>query len=538
MKLKVPISTALLREQLTRFWPLALLALLYYLFVVVLPIGHFVPREQWTSRMFAAGAMMDLLAMRNTNMINATIVVPLITAMCLFSYAFSHKATLAFHSFPINKSQLFVTNMIAGLILMIVPLLLLSFVLLLSPLVVEPGYLNQHGIWVSWSIRHRATLFPTGLSHGDVINSFSVVAGFFGRAVVAYVFYFILFTLAISVSGNLIVALLMSAVIPFVPMGFYLVGRAFVESYVFGIVPTVRPFRGYDTILFYTNPTSWQHFFHHEVSVGSDNFFDLARPLHPYLISYILIGAAMLATAYICFQKRRHERAGDSIVFLPLKKVLIFLVSMGGMFICGVFIMYITQSGRTGLYLGYVIGFVISFFIAQMIAETSLQVWRKVKLLPVYGGVTLGIYLLIIGITHVGMLPVINYVPQRENIAGVLFSDSSTWLFVDDTPTDFFRSDPEIIDVIVELHERILDDRQNVNHVWQQYAKGPFVAISRPFPHNASYLYLAYRMNDGRTISRVYLIPAEWANDFWEGRWGLRAQVIVHPWWDTSGLSN
>jgi len=527
--MKAPISTVLLREQLIRFWPLALLSLMFYLLVVVMPIGHFGFDESYIMNINVMNRivtdMMDLLAMRNIFMNFATVVIPFVTAMCVFSYAFSRKAAIAFHSFPINKSQLFITHIVAGLILMLVPLFLLCLVLLMPPIQVLPGF-YVHGQWVHNIKWYRVTLFPNGLIFGDTINTFPIVAGFFMRSVVSYVFYFILFTLAISVSGNRIIAILLSGVIPFIPVGFYGLGRTVIENYVLGFPSRLRPFESLYFVMYYTNPTSWQHFFHYRTHIGS-SITPLAQPLHPYFISYILIGLAMLVIAYLCFHKRRQEKIGDSIVFLPLKKILIFLVSMGGMIVIGTVLTFATQSGRIGLYIGYVIGFAISFFIAQMFAETSLQVWSKIRLLPVFGGIMLGLYLLMFGITHIGLRSYINYVPQRENISGVLLD---TWNGIPlDIPTDLFVTDQQSIDIVVEFHERILAD-QEVNRMRWRYIGGSLLYFSGGHlpGRQVSPQFIAYRMDDGRIVRRFYLVPVEWLGSFWENNWDLYEQAQLH----------
>jgi hypothetical protein len=257
-----PISTALLKEQLKRYWLLLPLTMLGYLFFVLLPIYlHPGGRDPLVS----AQVMIEVLSMRSPFMLIATVLTPFGVVMALFSYLFDSRATAGFYGFSETKRQLYWTNVVTGAILMIVPLLITALFMLIR--VRYP---------IAYNIAYPADLFSRGLAPDAVINTFGSVLGFFARMAVSYLFFFAVFLLAVTLSGNAKVSVLLSVLFPLLPTVFYRLGQMIISIYVRGYDTLSAPLP--DEILSFANPLSW---FSESLLTASVYVFDYVNVASP-----------------------------------------------------------------------------------------------------------------------------------------------------------------------------------------------------------------------------------------------------------------
>ena len=527
------ISPALLKEQFKRFWPIALFAIIGYLLFVIMPVYvHEGGRNTYQS----AAVMLDVLSMRQPFVLLMTLALPFIVVMTLFSQLFSEK-TAGFYSLADNKSQLFLTNSLAGAVLVLIPIIVSSLLLLIT--VRFPA--SFHG---QAALSYPADLFSRGLASNAVINTFPVIAAFFARLAVSSLFYFTLFLLAVSISGKRAMAVALCVLLPFVPMTVYRFWRLVPSVYVLGFDSLNVP--GTGEILSYANPWTW---IWQSLTNGVAYVFGFANVAPPnphgvtgfvnpitwhwnwgregqglYFVVYIAILLALAILAYLCFISRKTERANEPIVFRPLKNVMIFSLSVLGMVAMGGFFISLI-SGRWFLYYGFVLGFVLVFCMAQMLFEKSFNIMSKMKWLMPQMGVAAVLYGIMLLITMLVMRPYTHYVPDINRVAGVYVSFERRWVH-----NDAFITDPEIIRETVAFHERILDirsdltarqirdmrrdDRRNIrteqrdhrrdvrNANWQALSGG-----GRLFAEDGGrHLYITYLLTNGETIYRRYAL--------------------------------
>lgn len=427
--------------------------------------------------------MVGLLSMEHPVPIFMMLLAPFCAVMAFYPYYFAPNAAGAFYTFPINKRQLFWTNAVAGLILMIVPLVIFG-ILLLMP-IHYPGPII-HPNWEQ-TIDFPQALF-SNVMVGSVINSFSVIVGFIARLALGMFFYYSVFLLAISVSGNRVVAILLCGAIPLIPIGAHVLIEVIATIYVFGYEGLTN-----NTRLLYTagltNP------------VGIGNIIrDSTQPLVLYYASYIIITVVLTAVAYICGHIRKLERTGDSVVFTTISKICVFLVATSGMIFIGAISMS-TLSSRTALYIGFVIGFIIAYFIGQMIAEKTLDVRHKIKTLIPYGGIMVGLYAVMLFVTNIGMSSYIYHIPNPSEVYGVSINHGFHWRQEHLRP---YVVDEESISRTMEIHQMILNDRRYFTDMrWQANTRGNW----RDFET----VPIVYILHDGTTISRQYTVSFDFA---------------------------
>jgi hypothetical protein len=291
---------------------------------------------------------------------------------------------------------------------------------------------------------------------------------------------------------------LVSGLLPFIPAAVHGLLLGIANLYVFGTCTTGFP-RDISTTLIFSNPVLWsagtggRHLFILGMSITRSG----AGELFLHYIIYTVIAVALFAISYLCCRKRKHERTGDSVVFKPVKNVLVFILAMGGMVIGAAFFMSMFQS-RFWWYTGGITGFVLLYFIGQMIAEKSFGIIKqKAKSLIYFGGTIIALYVAMIIVTTFGMSFYVNRIPAAAEIHGVSFSHWHTRAQA--------VTDPGIISRTGQIHNAIINNRS--------YLRGAFwesISMSGNWrEHNI--LNVIYHLNDGTRISRRYTVT----RDFW-----------------------
>jgi hypothetical protein len=461
------VKSAFFREQMKRSWPLILLTLIGFTFFVIFPIYiHGGGRDVYIS----AKVMIEVLAMEHPFMIITSILLPFVVAMILFSPIFGKKSATTAYQMAGGKDTLFWSNFLAGIVLILVPLLIASLLLLIP--VRFPTSFN--GLE---ALTYPADLFTGGLSGNQIINTLPVIMAFFARIAVTALFYFMMIILMVSISGSRMVAGVLSLIVPFIPNGLerfvtlvqtvYVFGydrrglppmeevlgyanplrwfgQTFVEgvAYVIGVANVARPTP--DRIMTFTNPITWA--------------FNWGRETQGlYFLVYLVITIGLLILAYLAFINRRIEGRGELIVFPWVRGLIIFLISVTAMIATGRFLMDLV-TGRWFLYYGFVLGFVIAFCIALMIFERSFNILHKLKLLMPAMGVTVILYGIMLLVTTFALHPFTHYVPDVDRVAGVYVSTEERF-----SRGQEFITDDEVIQEVIHLHELILDIRYDLS---------------------------------------------------------------------------
>jgi len=506
-------SFALLTEQFKRFGPMMILSIIVYLLFVILPIYNTNNPYQ------AAVAMVAVLSMRNPIMLAATIIIPFATVVMLFSSIYDNKMSIGLIGLADNKNQLFWTNVAVAFIMMLVPIILSCLVLL-----VRVDYPGQ--------VPFIPAAFPHDVLLGERLNSLLAVIAFGIRLVLSFSFYFSVFLLAFSLSGNRLIAGILSIVLPLIPVMIYRAGMLISVLYVFGFDSQNAPMP--NEIAAYANPIAW--FWETASSVFAyifDNSIIVAAPVNPanvlrltnpimwywnwgeerqltHLLIYSAFTLVIFAVAYFCFLTRKAERVGEGIVFKPLKHVLLFLASATGMIAIGGFLLDMA-SGRWFVYYGLILGFILSFCITQMIFERNFNIFSRIRLIIPHAIAMLFVYGTIHFISIIVLTSYVDFVPNQEEVSGVFVSRDTRW--EEDIP---FANDSESIRQGREMHTQIIGRHYTwqlrMRHVQQMQAVRwqSVVGEGRLFTEQGGeYLFLTYQLINGDIIFRRYAIPGE-----------------------------
>ena len=492
--MKSLINIQLLKEQLKRFWAIAAILMIIYVVAGLIPV-YSVHSEHPEYYHILGRNMANLLNMVNPVVMVTMLLSPILAVMALYPYYFSNSASTVFHSFPLNKRQLFWTNIAAAFILMLLPLLIFCLTILMP--VQYPGMLAHENWDGSIHLRQLVVLspsiFPGGLEVGATINSIPAVAGFFARMTLGIMFYFSVFLLAASIAGNRIIAILLSGAFPLIPLAVHGLIIMVAQTFVFGFDRGSEVFR-LELTLAYSNPALFG-----TISSGRMSGPPNMQSIWPFILTYVFGSVVFFVIAYISTRKRKLERTEDSVVFVPFKNICVFLVSTAGMFLMAAFLFGISNS-FIGLYAGSVIGFIIAYFVGQMIAEKALDVRHKIKGLLSFGGIMLGLYVFVLLFTHFGMGFYVNRVPLASEVARASIHHDARW-GVAQGFEQMLTDDPVAIALTLEAHQQILNHRSYLQSVRRQAQSGGW-GSTQTIP-------ITYLLNDGSMIRRNYTVSLD-----------------------------
>lgn len=506
--MKSLINSALFKEQLKRLSPIMIVSILFYFAIILMPIHSGINNMHINGRIWNIQHLIDLIGMRAGAMFVYTIPITLLMVGLNFTYLFSPKTTTTIHSYPINKNQLFFTNVLVGLTILVIPLLLFSIVLVLTPVQI----ISTDTVGFTYHI--PVNLFPNGIEVGDTINTFSRVAGFFFRWLLIIVFYYALFLTALMLSGHAAIYIAMAGFVSLFPLAIYSMWEGVLNFFSFGYANLLGGFLYDIEVIRYTHPTTWGALFNQAI-YETYNFTLIRRTspelvasnVFPYIISYIVIGIVLFCIAFFCNKKRMQEYAGHSIVFKPITKILICLISLIGMMFFAIFYLALLQN-MVVMYIALVIGFIITYFVSQMIAQQSINIFRRsIKELPVYGGLALGSFLFCVVFIQHDLIGIARHVPNEEDIVGVSIRnhlnhfDGPDWLL-----DHQFVSDPQIIEDILFINRTIIQNKSSLRPVFLR-------SFNNVLSEEYMWVTINFRLENGSIFSRRYVLPIYFAED-------------------------
>jgi len=485
-----PINFALYKEQMKRFWlGGALLTFVSVMYIVTFFTDN---RHDWQIQ-DNIHRLVGIIGMLDNLVQVAIIVVPLALSFLLFSHLFNSSANITLHSFPVNKNQVYLTNVLVGITLIVIPVFIFSFLLWINPLRIQDPVVIARFPEIIYG-RHTyfpLPFFPESMNELEAasnrIVTFSIAFGFFWRVVISKIFYFSIFSLASSLAGNRIGKLMFSGALPFIPILLLFVPAYAIQYYMVGHMISDRvPIHAIMAL----NPALWSEYTRH-LQINH---------IQPFLfILYISQIVIYFAIALYCQHIRKLENTGELVVFRPIKNVVICISSAMGMVLAGFFTVSVIFDigSRVIFYLAFIPGFVLSYIIVQMIAEKSFLVFHKIKKIVPYAVATLSAYLIMVVIATIAIS---TDVPRQENIAKVAISDGrSGW-----GALQFLSDDPEVINLVREIHQTLVDEIGYLRQTnWNNLSTAN--RWQRNFP-----ISLRYQMENGREINRYYWV----SNDF------------------------
>ncbi len=423
------VSAPLIKENMRRFWAVPVLAFLVYFLSGAFPILMSYRHLNYMARYIE----MSLHNMQPFFMA-AHLFVPVITAVLLYRYLQNVSSVAVMHSMPFTRSKLFNSSFLSGLILISLPILVNGIILLLLS---KPTF-NVWGYGDDLTIGAQNVF-----ARAEILN-------WMGTSLLIV---FVLFSVAVFtgiVTGNNLMHLLTSYFFIFLIPVLYAVFNLYFQQFLYG----------FDL---------------------SGNWMDLCLSISPYtsilsgggyftnyeVLFYIGTILVMFVVSAILYNKRKLERASDSLTFGFMKPILCYVIAFLGMTMLG-FYFQILGDEEIYMYAGFAAGTIIFFIIGQMIVTKSARIFNREGMKSFIAYVLIAI-LFIAGL-NLDLTGFEKRVPNPQRLNGATInmpSGSERWRSRNEAQP---LTTAENIEAIAAFHRSILENRSRFEAMGNVYS--------------------------------------------------------------------
>lgn len=445
-------NKVIFKKNMTMYWPLPVCYLLYG--VIKLPASLWLDIRRGTgeNNIERLAVCLNLEA----DIIVAA-VMALLCGMLLFSYLFKAESAGMMHMLPVTRTELFGTNVISGLTFMFVPqflVFLLTMFVSLSNGITQVQFI---GMWL---------LSVFGVS----------------------VFWYALVCFCVMFTGQLFALPAYFIVLNFLAVGIFEIMRSVFSFLGYGIgynaIPDITFFR----VLYPYDYLGAHVGINPEYTLNAKGDY-VVSVIHytgaGVILGYFLAALLFYVLAWYGYKKRRLESAGDLLTFQWVKPVFrwgvgfcsgYLLALVVGEFLEGILI---PVSGPLFYLLVSLFTF-LGFFIAEMFVRKSFRVFTK-KRFREYALFFTFVLISFAGIS-VSVRMMEQHLPGQEQIVEAYIEMNY--------PLRFSKEDTA---QVIKLHRKLIENKDNFWHTGGE-AGDTTVSVS-------------YRLKDGKTISRLYVLP-------------------------------
>ena len=446
------INKAIFIENMKMFFLIPVVFIAVFLIFLVMPLHT-------DSNLYGvAYEANEILNGRNIIYVVSMFLFPLLMAIFINGFNFNKAWANAYNSFPVNRRIIFLTNYSSGILLIIASLVIVSLFLLI----------------------------PFDYLWGAPVHSPFRVFVFFIRSVIVFSFYYSIFTLTMTLSGNSLVGILFSAALNVLPISINILILLVSEIFILGHPGTHGPNMA---ILISTIPLVYSN------RLGL-NFITIA---------YIVQTIAFIAFAYFANKKRKAEKASSGVVFEWLENICIFMFSLFGAVITPLAFVLLFRN-VVAFHLGIFTGYIIFFLLGQIILERSFVIKQRLKLKIILPNILILILVyVVINFSNFFFAFYVQRIPNASNIESVdvhLFGHHSS-LFLSHRNEEIRDiraiTDGETIELVRELHRDILRNRDiRFSSLYELFVerRGDDTFVTT----------ISYTLTNGRTVTRMYEI--------------------------------
>ena len=343
--------------------------------------------------------------------------VPTVTALLVYNYMHSSLHAVFIHSAPVKRSANFVSSALAGLTLMIVPVLLVGIILL-----------AMSALGFSKSICAASVFLWISVNICVLFIMFSIA------------------TISAVLTGNSIVLVVINGLFhgffPIIALAMETFGPEFLLGYVEG---------EYFANVAQLSPIVWL--------TTRENFNLMGMFSELIIWVYLAVGLALMVLACVLYKKRRMEFCSDVAGFRVMRYILkYFVTAFAFLLIFGIFRRGLRMNNIFFYPLAAVLCAVV-YFACEMLIRKTTRVFSNVKGLLLFYGV-MAVFLCIIAFTS--FFGFETRIPDAEAIAEATIYD----YFPDKIP---YVSEKEYIDNLRLLHKELIETSAVKNHSPDDY---------------------------------------------------------------------
>lgn len=381
--------------------------------------------------------------------------VAILIGMALFHYLYNSKSANMIHSLPVDRTQLFCTNVISGIAFLAVPQLfsaVLTAIVAISFGISEVQYI---AIWFLMTL---------------------------GTDIVAFAFV----TFCAMFTGHIVALPVYVCIVNYFVYWIYYLIETVVNVWGYGVDSIGTRYQGLLDIFCPLNT-----FLNYvDISMKYDmgyEFTGVDVSGIPVILGYLVVAVILYVVAYCVYRKRHIEQAGEILTVSWVKPIFRFGVGLTGGFFGGMLFREILQSigiscGLAGFLLLMLIIGGIAYFIADMLVKKSFHVFKKKN------WISCGIFSVLMLVAFFGLYGIANsmedYIPKLSEIETASVDLGYT-----------VELEGEEAATIIDIHEEILANKdfgEKFENNLQYYG------------YNYEYVTICYNLKNGNYVSRTY----------------------------------
>lgn len=378
-------------------------------------------------------------------------------AWLLNFYLFRTNSSYYQASLPIRRETVYLTNYISGLLLYIIPAAVIALLSFGATTMVNAPMFSACFQW-----------FSAGLLGYLFFYSFAFALSMVVGHMAAMPIFYVILNFTAYVVTNIVVVLL--------------------STYVYGlsdhISSAITASRKFSPLIHLLSNGNVQRFYD-----DAGYFTGCQFRGWNYLAVLAGVGIVFAVLGWLLYRVRHMERSGDVIAIRHLQPVFVYAFTVGCSLVLGIGMMAVlnpdfTQQGAfTPLIVFLFIGAFIGFFLSQMMLKKTMKVFGDKGSWLRYA-IVCAVLLVLFGSMKLDLFGYVSYVPDADDVAGVALGE----YFVGDE-TD----DPAYIQKVLDLHQRMLDDRD-------------ILTASNGYDSDHWYQQVSFRytLKNGRTVERHY----------------------------------
>ncbi len=445
-------------KNVTLYWPLwglytiILLGMQSFLIWADFYTSQFSGENTLSAKM---GVVINILYFAPTVMVIA--VAATIIGMAVFNYMYNSKNANMIHSLPVNKTELFGTNVISGLTFLIVPQIvtfLVSVFVCLSYGMTRVEYL------AIWLLMAMATAF--------IAFAFVTVCAMFTGLIFALPIYVLIVN--------------------------------FLSYWAYYIVLSIVSIFGYGVTDLGSHLQRWVEAFCplgcfiSNIAINAKYEKDICTGIEVlgigFIVAYLVVAVVLYVIAYVTYQKRHIETAGELISVNWLKPVFRWGVGISGGIFGSVFIRQLAlELGMSYTLPVFILIMLLlgelSYFAADMFVRKTFHVFKKKNWIGsgAFSAVLLVCFFFLYGVAEIYE----GYIPEKEDIASATISMGYEIALEGEDAVD-----------IIDIHKEILKNKE----LGEAYTKQRYWGAG-----DHEYIIISYNLENGNNMSRYYVLP-------------------------------
>lgn len=409
------------------------------------------------------------------------IAVPIIFGLIIFQYLQKNRASTFFHSLPIKRWFLYLQNLLAGLVLIWLPIIINGILVY--------GVFTAFGITTGELANPNVYDTPMGMASNIIPNVVPVwqVISYWLLISLLMTGLFFIFTVFIGMlTGNLLLQGALTFIGLFLPLGFYLLVNYNLSKLLYGYP---RDFN--NSTIEWLSPM---------IRYLSDQYFRSVFQTPSYYIWYFLITLLLGGLSIYLYKLRNVEVAGETLAAGWIRWIFKYGVAICAALTGGLYFSTFNENSNAVLYIGYLIGAALGYIVADMIAYKSFHFYKRWKGMLIFGAVLI----LLFSSVKLDIFGYEKHVPNQETIKEVSLSNLNR----DGLPVSGGLTDKDNIRRVLELHKAIIQRQEDnsAQEITFKNSQAGSYAVP-PNPKNMIYpIEISYTLNNGAKVKRAYNI--------------------------------